>query len=454
MNKESVARWIELPVQEGCGRLVPFKLLNFPAATFSMLLAILGSVVAGNAATLLTDKPDYLPGEHVIFSGAGWQPGETVKIDTYETSVDPFFWEGSVSATVRADGTFSNGDLLVQQSFLGQGFTAHALGASSGLTATTSFTDASSCPIPPNGIAPVSPPAGGFSIAGSLLANVPTSGVGAWVSNSIASGGGFVLYADGTAVDPTKTFHIMDAYGSGADDNFAGGDKVDRQLFRSDGHWTQLVRPRNHVVPKDFERVPLRSLFRVRRGVATGANSYFVMSQKDAKDRGLETWCVRVIAHASEILEAKGLVRTGANRMLLLSPDGIVRRRDFPLLNSYLAQGEHPRGGLPRIKDRYLCQQRDPWWQVERPNPAPVITTYMARRPPAFALNPDNLVLLNIGHYLYPRRSDLDLEAIVWELNRQKDRFAGHGRTYHGGLEKFEPREMGSLEIDLPTTLL
>ena len=78
----------------------------------------------------------------------------------------------------------------------------------------------------------------------------------------------------------------------------------------------------------------------------------------------------------------------------------------------------------------------------------------MARRPPAFALNPDKLALLNIGHYLYPRRSDLDLEAIVWELNRQKGRFAGHGRTYHGGLEKFEPREMGSLEIDLPTKLL
>src|SRR5437016_185194 len=156
MNKESVARCIALPHQECSGRLVPFKLLkHFCAPTFFLLLVVLGSAMAVNAATLLTDKPDYLPGEHVIFSGAGWQPGETVKIDTYETSVDPFFWEGTVSAMVRADGTFSNGDLLVQQSFLGQGFTAHALGASSGLTATTSFTDGSTCPVPPNGIAPV-----------------------------------------------------------------------------------------------------------------------------------------------------------------------------------------------------------------------------------------------------------------------------------------------------------
>jgi hypothetical protein len=234
----------------------------------------------------------------------------------------------------------------------------------------------------------------------------------------------------------------------------AGGDKLDRHLFRSDGHWTQLVRPREGAAPKDFQRVPLRSLFRVRRGVATGANGYFVMTREKANDRGLETWSVPVIAHAREILDAKGVVRDDANRVVLLSPNGIVRRRDFPQLNSYLAQGEHPRGGLARIKDRYLCQQRDPWWQVERPDPAPVIATYMARRPPAFALNPDKLALLNIGHYLYPRRSGLDLEAIVWELNRQKDRLVGHGRTYHGGLEKFEPREMGSLEIDLPTKLL
>jgi adenine-specific DNA-methyltransferase len=234
----------------------------------------------------------------------------------------------------------------------------------------------------------------------------------------------------------------------------AGGNKLDRNLFRSDGRWTQLVRPTEDAAPKGFQRVPLRSLFRVRRGVATGANDYFVMKRAEAKDRGLEAWSVPVIAHASEILEANGPVRDDPNRKLLLSPGGTVRRRDFPRLNSYLAQGEHPSGGFPRIKDRYLCHQRDPWWQVEQPSPAPVIATYMARRPPTFALNPDNLALLNIGHYLYPRRSDLDLEAIVWELNRQKDRLAGHGRTYHGGLEKFEPREMGALEIDLPNKLL
>src|SRR3989304_10213246 len=33
-----------------------------------------------NAATVETDKPDYSPGETVMITGTGWQPGETVKL--------------------------------------------------------------------------------------------------------------------------------------------------------------------------------------------------------------------------------------------------------------------------------------------------------------------------------------------------------------------------------------
>src|SRR5262249_36523556 len=149
--------------------------------------------------------------------------------DIYETSVDPVFDEGYVTAVAGPDGIITNSDFLIQQSFLGQGFSATATGASSGATATTTFTDdppPPPCPAPPNGIAPVNPPAGFFSIEGDLLANVPTSGVGDWVSNSVSSGGGFVLYTNGAPVDTNNTFHFIDAYGSGADDNFAGGDKV------------------------------------------------------------------------------------------------------------------------------------------------------------------------------------------------------------------------------------
>src|SRR6266568_9112391 len=43
--------------------------------------------------TLATDQPEYYPGQYVTFTGTGWQSGETVVIDVYETTVDPTFWE-------------------------------------------------------------------------------------------------------------------------------------------------------------------------------------------------------------------------------------------------------------------------------------------------------------------------------------------------------------------------
>src|ERR1051325_373947 len=77
------------------------------------------------------------------------------------------------------------------------------------------------------GTAPVSIPTGGFGIDGDLLANTPTNNIGDWVTNaSFPGAGGFVLFTNGTPVNPLITFHVVDLYASSADDNFAGGDKV------------------------------------------------------------------------------------------------------------------------------------------------------------------------------------------------------------------------------------
>ena len=49
------------------------------------------------AATVTTDKPDYAPGEIVIITGSGWEPGETVTLFLHEEpivdpNVDPDSW--------------------------------------------------------------------------------------------------------------------------------------------------------------------------------------------------------------------------------------------------------------------------------------------------------------------------------------------------------------------------
>jgi hypothetical protein len=75
----------------------------------------------------------------------------------------------------------------------------------------------------------------------------------------------------------------------------------------------------------------------------------------------------------------------------------------------------------------------------------------MARQPPAFAYNPDGLVLLNVAHGIYPRYplTEERVQELARQLNAARATFRGHGRTYHGGLKKFEPREMEELLVNL-----
>jgi gliding motility-associated-like protein len=80
------------------------------------------------------------------------------------------------------------------------------------------------------GTAPVSIPTGGFRIEGNLQANLPTVGVGDWVPGP-AGGGGNVLTAAGVPINPTTTYHVVDAYNAN-DDILNGGN------FNSDPNTT------------------------------------------------------------------------------------------------------------------------------------------------------------------------------------------------------------------------
>ena len=58
------------------------------ASTFTLLFfgLFINSVVMGQA-TVMTDLPDYAPGQYVVITGSGWLPGETVRFHFDETPV-------------------------------------------------------------------------------------------------------------------------------------------------------------------------------------------------------------------------------------------------------------------------------------------------------------------------------------------------------------------------------
>ena len=228
-------------------------------------------------------------------------------------------------------------------------------------------------------------------------------------------------------------------------DGLAGGEELARAELELSSRWTPFLRPRTSTT----EGTPLGTIAKVSRGTVTGANGYFLITRERAYELGILKWCRPAITSAEEVLDAGGVVRDGPERLMLLAPPRDVDRTAHPALDRYLKRGERRRGDEPAIRDRYVPSHRNPWWHHGPLRVPPIVASYMARRAPVFALNPDGLALVNIAHGLYPRR-ELDraeLGALVLHLNGLRETFRGGGRTYHGGLEKFEPREMEALSI-------
>ncbi|MGH9531006.1 MAG: kelch repeat-containing protein [Terriglobales bacterium] len=88
-------------------------------------------------ATVRSDRDDYSPGEVVVISGGGWQPGETVTLRF--TEVPASHEEHSLTTVADASGNILNDDYVVEPHDIGVRFYVTAVG--SRFQAQTTFTD-------------------------------------------------------------------------------------------------------------------------------------------------------------------------------------------------------------------------------------------------------------------------------------------------------------------------
>ena len=229
--------------------------------------------------------------------------------------------------------------------------------------------------------------------------------------------------------------------------NLSGGRSVPRDALDASAKWSRMVEASASSAAHGM--VALGSIARIHRGVATGSNAFFVLTRARARELGVERWCRHAVTDAGEIFASRGVLRDSAERKLLLEIPADIERSSHPALDSYLSSGECSSGGTVPVSERYLAAHRSPWWYLGKPKSPPVVVSYMARQAPMFALNPDSLALINIAHGVYPVQpmSLRALRQFVARLNEARSSFVGSGRTYQGGLEKFEPREMEDLLI-------
>lgn len=228
--------------------------------------------------------------------------------------------------------------------------------------------------------------------------------------------------------------------------NLAGGRRVCRERFEEESRWSRLTR-RGKKTPTGF--VELGELCRVHRGQVTGANNVWIAGEHSRHLPGSVLFAT--VTRAQELFAAgRQLVDATRLRRVIDLPDELdgfdaaQRRAIDAFLETARSMGAH---------EGYIAKHRRPWWSVGLRQPAPVLATYMARRPPAFVLNHAGARHLNIAHGLYPRDRMDDNMLLKLVDYLAKNVSLVNGRTYAGGLTKFEPREMERLLVPEPAAL-
>ena len=199
-------------------------------------------------------------------------------------------------------------------------------------------------------------------------------------------------------------------------------------------------------------------LFEVRRGVATGANSYFVMSKNEAQERGLPDRYLKPVLPSPRFLKTD-VVMEGTDGYPILDHQLVLFDCDLPetlLGDVHIHLSDYIAAGIEMgINERYLPSRRSPWYRQEQRLPAPFLSTYMGRgtgdkKPFRFIWNQSQAIATNVYLLLYPKPlleeiiADNEKAALIHEgLNcLEADELREEGRVYGGGLYKIEPREM------------
>ena len=209
---------------------------------------------------------------------------------------------------------------------------------------------------------------------------------------------------------------------------------------------------------KPSRRIPgvrLRTLAVVHRGVATGYNSYFVISEARRKQLGLKRSSLRPCLASPRHFSANEMSMADLDDFpdevprWLLAPR---RERASGPLRRYLDSGIDL-----GVTDRSLVASRVKagrrWFEISVPEAAPILFSYFNRPAARFVRNYAEAVPLNSWLVVRPR-PEVDADALFELLSSSRvvSRLQDGARVYGKGLWKLEPSQL--LDAWLPDNAL
>ena len=193
---------------------------------------------------------------------------------------------------------------------------------------------------------------------------------------------------------------------------------------------------------------------RFRRGIATGANEFFVLSRSRAAALGLgrrET--VPCIARSQQVTQPvfetgdlRSLLDRDARALLLRLPG-----KPSEAANTYLESGE-ARG----FHRRFLTRHRNPWYRTEARTPSPILFGVFSRGGYKVVRNRSSALNLTCYHGFDPNVFGADLvDRLFLYLASQPGRriLSLSVRRYGDALDKYEPGDLMTAAAPIPEDL-
>lgn len=222
--------------------------------------------------------------------------------------------------------------------------------------------------------------------------------------------------------------------------------KIDASSLIAAPKWEPIFRGHTEVVRHGW--VPLSDLASIRRGIATGSNDFFLIRPSKAKQKAIRT--SMLLPCVGRAMDVKGRVfretdydelhRADA-RCLLMNLTGAPDQNE----RAYICEGE-----ADNLPHRYLLANRRPWYSMEQRTPAPIWAAVFGRGDLGFVYNQAGVRSLTNFHCVYPREpGNMFARALAVALNAEdvREGAKGHVRGYGGGLMKFEPNDLKSIQV-------
>lgn len=223
--------------------------------------------------------------------------------------------------------------------------------------------------------------------------------------------------------------------------------------------WTPLLPSRaERIAPLLVGRTAkLGDFCRVRRGIATGDNSFFTMTADEADEWGIEPrFLVPVVVGSKDLpldgpLDAafhRARMDDGARALLFFCHEPIESLHGTNALR-YIEHGRER-----ELHERFNCRTRTPWYGVEQVPPADFFTTYMSRERARIVRNLAGVRCMTSLLNVWAKPGvDPDVLRPCLEDPANAQLLREFGRTYGGGLGKIEPNDLLELPIRPPENI-